>query len=62
LQSSNPELAILNFPNGAHHSDLGKIWPRKDDTDDIIQGHEDAIIILRQWLDEIKSELPVKGR
>eukprot|EP00980_Cylindrotheca_fusiformis_P008125 scaffold1727_cov133-Cylindrotheca_fusiformis.AAC.28 len=60
LQTSNPDLAVINFPHGAHHSDLGSVWPRKDDTDDIVQGHKDAIKILRQWLDEVKSDSVAK--
>ncbi|CAJ1951880.1 unnamed protein product [Cylindrotheca closterium] len=56
LQNTNPNIAIFNFPNGAHHSDLGNSWPSSDDTDDIVQGHRDATITLRQWLDEIKAE------
>ncbi|KAL3928965.1 MAG: hypothetical protein SGBAC_012415 [Bacillariaceae sp.] len=56
LQNSNPNIAIINLPNGAHHSDLGSKWPRSDDTDDIIQGHKEAIVILRQWLDETMIE------
>jgi len=56
LQNINPNIAIINFPNGAHHSDLGSKWPRWDDTDDIVQGHKEAIVILRQWLDDLKAD------
>ena len=56
LESNNPDIAIINLPNGAHHSDLTQMYPDEDDTDDIIQGHEQAEVILRQWLDQIKDE------
>ena len=54
--SSQQLILTLNFPNGAHHSELGSVYPREDDTDDIVAGHEKAIVILRQWLNEIKSQ------
>ena len=56
LATDNPNLAVLNFPNGAHHSELGSVYPREDDTDDIVAGHAKAIVILGQWLNEIKSQ------
>lgn len=56
LETDNPNLAVLNFPNGAHHSDLAHVWPREDETDDIVACHEEAKVILGRWLDEISSQ------
>ncbi|KAL3928964.1 MAG: hypothetical protein SGBAC_012414 [Bacillariaceae sp.] len=55
LETDNPNLAVINLPNGAHHSDLTMHWPNDNDTDDVVEGHEQAIVILRGWLDEIKA-------
>lgn len=43
-------ILALNFPNGAHHSDLIHEWPSPDETEDLTKGHEDVIRILRMWL------------
>jgi hypothetical protein len=43
----------LNFPNGAHHSDLGHEYPTPGETKDIVKGHEQIVEILRGWLSEI---------
>ena len=52
------KVVVLNFENGAHHSELLHIWTPEDnqDTPDILQGHDDIIAILGQWLDEIKAK------
>jgi len=47
-------ILALNFPNGAHHSDLIHEWPSPDETEDMAQGHEDIIRILRMWLIALK--------
>jgi hypothetical protein len=47
-------LLALNFPNGAHHSDLSGRGPSEDDTADIKQGFKSVIQILGSWLDEIR--------
>jgi len=46
-------VVVYNFPNGAHHSDLRHKWPTGDDTEDIIEGHEHIMILIRNWLMEI---------
>lgn len=55
ISSDNPNIAVLNFPNGAHHSEFRAMYPDPIDTADIIQGHEDAKRILGRWLDEIRT-------
>ena len=49
-----PNIAVLNFPNGAHHSDLqhGSV----DDTEDIRQGFGQIADQVGKWLHEIKEE------
>ncbi|CAJ1951886.1 unnamed protein product [Cylindrotheca closterium] len=56
LSTDNPNLAVINLPNGAHHSDLSMHWPNPADTDDIVEGHKQATVILQGWLDDIKAE------
>jgi hypothetical protein len=53
-------LLALNFPNGAHHSDLSHLGPNPDDTDDIKAGYNSIAHILGKWLDEVKTSM-VKG-
>jgi hypothetical protein len=47
-------LVVLNFPNGAHHSDLSGKGPTDGDSEDIKQGFKKIIQILGTWLDEIR--------
>ena len=54
-QNLSESLLVLNFENGAHHSDLNHFGPRDEDTDDIKQGHIAIQNILAKWLDEVKS-------
>lgn len=46
-------LPVLNFPNGAHHSDLSGRGPSDQDTKDIQDGFKTIATILGKWLDEI---------
>lgn len=46
---SDTVLAI-NFPNGAHHSDLSGRGPSPEDTDDIVHGFSQIEAILGKWL------------
>jgi len=47
-------VVILNFPNGAHHSELQQsLWPpplSDDDTPDIIEGYQQIITLMKDWL------------
>jgi len=60
LSTDNPNLRVLNFPNGAHHSDLRHTWPNDDDTADIVAGFDTIINILGGWLDEIYAQRTVE--
>jgi pimeloyl-ACP methyl ester carboxylesterase len=48
-------LLALNFPNGAHHSDLSGVGPTADDTEDIKDGFEQIRSILSTWLGDLPS-------
>jgi hypothetical protein len=48
-------LPVLNFPNGAHHSDLSGRGPSEDDSDDIQEGFKTITSILGTWLDEVRA-------
>jgi hypothetical protein len=56
-QNLSDSLIALNFPNGAHHSDLSGKGPSDEDTEDIKQGYQSVRQILAQWLDEIRPPL-----
>jgi lysosomal Pro-X carboxypeptidase len=46
-------LIALNFPNGAHHSDLSHLGPNENDTEDVMEGYKLITRILGLWIDEI---------
>ena len=48
-------LLVLNFENGAHHSDLNGVGPQPTDTEDIKEGHQIVTTILGKWLGEVKQ-------
>lgn len=56
LESLSDSIIVLNFENGAHHSDLSHVGPSQDDTEDIRQGFITITNILSKWLDEIRAE------
>lgn len=52
--TNNNNIVVLNFPNGAHHSDLSRVGPNHDsDTDDIKNGYVTILNILKRWLSDI---------
>ena len=52
----NTQIHVMNFPNGAHHSELkAGLYPNPSDTPDILHGYEEATHVLSTWLDEIYS-------
>eukprot|EP00540_Astrosyne_radiata_P004238 CAMPEP_0116825670 /NCGR_PEP_ID=MMETSP0418-20121206/2097_1 /TAXON_ID=1158023 /ORGANISM="Astrosyne radiata, Strain 13vi08-1A" /LENGTH=278 /DNA_ID=CAMNT_0004454209 /DNA_START=50 /DNA_END=886 /DNA_ORIENTATION=+ len=57
-KSYSPTLVALDFPNGAHHSDLSGVGPSKQDTPDIRRGFLFITRLFQQWL----SELPAAAR
>jgi len=55
-QSKYHDIVVIDFPNGAHHSDLkAGVYPNPNDTADILEGYKQATKILSAWLDEIYS-------
>lgn len=54
-QDLSASLLVLNFENGAHHSDLNHWGPMDTDTADLRKGHADIQTILSKWLDEVKQ-------
>jgi hypothetical protein len=52
-ETLDPSLPVVNFPNGAHHSELSQVV---EHTDDITYGHTVVNTIMNQWLYEIKQE------
>lgn len=49
-------LLVLNFENGAHHSDLSHQGPSDLDTPDIVEGFVKIRAILSDWLNETRRE------
>ena len=49
-------LPVVNFPNGAHHSDLSHRGPSEDDTEDIKQGFKLITNVIATWLLEIGED------
>jgi hypothetical protein len=49
-------LPVINFPNGAHHSDLTGQGPSDADSEDIKEGFKTITGIIEKWLNEIKSD------
>lgn len=47
-------ILVLNFPNGAHHSDLRGRY--NDSTPEILEGFQQIQFILGSWLQELKKE------
>ena len=54
--SESSGLFVVNFPNGAHHSELKRgPYPNPSDTDDIVEGYQTATTILSGWLEDISA-------
>ncbi|GMH75847.1 hypothetical protein TrRE_jg1825 [Triparma retinervis] len=47
------DLIVMNFDNGAHHSDLSHSEPGDDDTLDIQKGHADIQDLMNRWVKDI---------
>ena len=56
-ENLSPTIRAINFPNGAHHSDLRYSGPGEHDTEDIRLGYAQIEENLKLWLDEIKSNM-----
>jgi Serine carboxypeptidase S28 len=50
------EVEVINYPNGAHHSDLRVAGPQPYDTPDIKEGHARITELIGTWLNEIRAE------
>jgi hypothetical protein len=53
-QNISETLLVLNFENGAHHSDLSAMGPSDSDTPDIKHGFLQIRLILKGWLDTLR--------
>ena len=53
-QNLSESLLVVNFENGAHHSDLNVRGDSSTDTKDIKEGHIVIQNILSTWLDELR--------
>jgi Serine carboxypeptidase S28 len=53
-QNLTDTIVALNFPSGAHHSDLNE-W--KPELKDIVQGRLDIAQILGEWIAELKKQV-----
>ena len=60
-QNLSDSLLVVNFENGAHHSDLNVRGDSERDTQDIKDGHVVIQNILTTWLGEIKREAQVRS-
>ena len=56
LEDLSDSLVTINFPNGAHHSDLSHEGPNDKDTEDIQAGYIQIANRLGQWLEEMKIQ------
>ena len=54
LKSLSNSIVAINFPNGAHHSDLSHEGPSAKDTEDIQHGFVQITNLLSFWLEEMK--------
>ena len=56
LQNVSDTIIPLNFPNGAHHSDINHVGPNREDTDDLREGYVQITNILNQWLEDLRVD------
>jgi hypothetical protein len=54
LESLSNSIVAINFPNGAHHSDLSHEGPSAEDTEDIKHGFSQITNLLSFWLEGMK--------
>jgi pimeloyl-ACP methyl ester carboxylesterase len=54
LESLSNSIVAINFPNGAHHSDLSHEGPSAEDTEDITRGFSQITNLLTFWLEGMK--------
>jgi len=56
LQAPNEHVKVLNFPHGAHHSDLTVVGPGPWDTSDVAAGVTEIGDVLEEWIHESKEK------
>jgi hypothetical protein len=56
-ETANPDKAIINYPNGAHHSDLTQQWLRDDETPYVTEGREHGLRIIKSWPYNMKTRI-----
>lgn len=54
LSNLSDTVLVLNFENGAHHSDLSHKGPSEEDTEDIRRGFDAIQVILGSWLEDVR--------
>jgi Serine carboxypeptidase S28 len=54
VRPPHSSVKVLNFENGAHHSDLTHQGPSDADTQDIKDGHLKIAAIIAQWFNEVR--------
>ena len=52
-QNLSESLIAINFPNGAHHSDLSGVYAPENDTPDIVAGYTQVRSVLATWLSDM---------
>ena len=52
----NEDIVVINFGNGAHHSDLNHFGPMEMDTIDFVKGYQAIRELMGQWLKEIRHK------
>jgi len=55
-QNVSDTVVAINFPNGAHHSDLSHVGPTERDSEDVKAGFVQIQNTIEQWLHEQKAE------
>lgn len=61
-QNLSETIVALNFPNGAHHSDLSHNGPSWHDSRDIKEGYKFVTRLFSQWLNEMKQQQRQSGK
>lgn len=55
-QSMSDTLVALNFPSGAHHSELNSIAKGQREADDIVEGRKQIAAVLEGWITIVKQQ------
>jgi hypothetical protein len=55
-EKDSDNVVIINFENGAHHSELMHDWKPNEDTSDITEGHQKISDLIAKWLEEVRRD------